>query len=116
MANLTYHVAFPISEPLKDRALQVIETIRQADQPRDHVGPLTEVIVAMTQEGLVYLFLDSLKHANVSRMHIQAVQIGVNTAKKGLEMVGRRVLKSMTSENLVGTVDYMEEILLVVEE
>ena len=115
MSQIIFHVAFPISDPVKDRALAMIDTIREADRPRDHVDTLTQVIIDMTEEGLSYLFIDSLKHARASSFHIQAVQVGVNTARKGLEMVGRRVLQRFGDDTLRGIVDYMEQVLLPVE-
>ena len=116
MSKTVFHVAFPISDPVKDQAYGVIETIRQAERPRDHVNALTDVIIAMTEEGLEYLFLDSLKFAKVGKFHIQAVQMGVNGARKGLELVGRRALKSMSDEQLLGIANYMEGLVVAVEE
>lgn len=116
MANSVFHVAFPISDSLSNRVFDIVEKVRESDQPKIFVDTLTDVIIDMTEEGLVYLFLDSLKHAKVGSFHINAVQFGVNTAKKGLELVGRKVLKSMTDDQLKGIVEYMEMILLEVEE
>lgn len=116
MSQTTFFVAFPLSEATKDRTFAVIEQVRQADQARTHVDEITDVIIAMTEEGLKYLFLDSLHHAQVGSFQIKAVQMGVQTARKGLEMVGRRALKAMSHEQLLGIVDYMEGILLQVEE
>ncbi|RMG73390.1 MAG: hypothetical protein D6722_03865 [Bacteroidetes bacterium] len=115
MSQIIFHVAFPLSEAVKTRAFSIIETLREAERPRDHVPELTDVIIAMTEEGLKYLFIDSLKAAHASAFHIQAVQVGVNTARKGLEMVGRRALQRFSDETLRGIADYMEEVLLPVE-
>jgi len=116
MPKTVFHVAFPISDSVKDQAYEVIETMRKADHAHDHVNALTDVIIAMTEQGLEYLFLDSLKFAKVGKFHIQAVQMGVNGARKGLELVGKRALKAMSDEQLLGIANYMEGILVEVEE
>lgn len=116
MSQFTYHVAFPLSEATKTRTFALIETIHQAEHPKDHVNELTEVIIAMTEEGLRYLFLDSLVSAKVGSFQVKAVQMGVQTARKGLEVVGRRALKAMTDDQLRGIVEYMEGVILQVEE
>lgn len=113
---ITTHLAFPISEPVKSRAEAIIAEIRAHENPKVLAGKLTDVIIAMTEEGLQFLFVDSLVHAKVPSFQIKAVQMGVNTARKGLELVGRRVLKGMGNPQLKGIVDYMEFILLEVEE
>jgi hypothetical protein len=114
MSKSTFHVAFPLSEATKDRTYQMMATVRAAEHPHDHVSEITDVIIQMTEEGLKYLFLDSLHHAKVGKFQIQAVQMGVQGARKGLELVGRRALKAMSDEQLLGIVDYMENILVEV--
>jgi hypothetical protein len=116
MPQSVFHVAFPLSEATKDRTYQMIHRVRQVEHPHDHVDEITAVIIQMTEEGLKYLFLDSLVHAKVGRFQIQAVQLGVQGARKGLELVGRRALKAMNDEQLLGIVDYMEQILVEVAE
>ncbi len=116
MSKLTYFVAFPVSDEARERTFNVIAEIRGAAQTREHVDELTDVIIALTEEGLKYLFLDSLHYAKVGSFQIKAVQVGVQTARKGLEMVGRRALKAMSDEQIRGIADYMEGLLLQVEE
>lgn len=115
MPQSVFHVAFPLSEATKDRTYRLIEAVKAAEHPRTHVEEITGVIIQMTEEGLKYLFLDSLHYAQVGKFQINAVQIGVQGARKGLEVVGRRALKAMTDEQLRGIVAYMEGILVEVE-
>lgn len=115
MSPSVFHVAFPLSETTKERTYQMMAQVRAAEHAHDHVDEITEVIIQMTEEGLKYLFLDSLHHAKVGKFQIQAVQMGVQGARKGLELVGRRALKAMSDEQLLGIVDYMENILVEVE-
>ncbi|MEM9986661.1 MAG: hypothetical protein AAF804_16340 [Bacteroidota bacterium] len=116
MAISVLHVAFPLSEETRVRTLNLIALIDNSDDAREHVEELTDVIIQMTEEGLKYLFLDSLRAAKVSKFQIKAVQMGVQAARKGLEVVGRRALKSMGDEQLRGIARYMEGLLLEVEE
>ncbi len=116
MSNSVFHVAFPLSEATKQRTLNLVALIDNADDAREHVEELTEVIIQMTEEGLKYLFLDSLRAARVSSFQVKAVQMGVQAARKGLEMVGRRALKAMGDDQLRGITRYMEGLLLEVEE
>lgn len=111
-----YHVAFPVSEKVSQQTFQIIDLIQEAERPRDHIDKLTDVIITMTDEGLRYLFVDSLKQAKVSGFQVKAVQLGIQTARKGLEIVGRRALKAMTDDNLRGIARFMEQVMIYVED
>ena len=105
-------VAFTISPDLRRRIEAVVAAIREADEPRGHLGDLTETVVEMTDTGLDFYFLHPLERIGAGRMARGTAKVGVAAARRGLPTVVRRVLATLSDDQLLDLVDYIDEILV----
>lgn len=105
-------VAFEIPAELQRRCEDVIAAVRAADDRREHLAELTEVVVAMTDTGLDFYFLHPLERVGAGRMARGTAQVGVAAARRGLPTVVRRVLASLSDDQLLELADFIDEILV----
>ncbi len=105
-------VAFSISAELRRRCEAVIDAIRQAEDPSDHLDELAEVVVDMTDCGLDFYFLHPLERAGAGRVAKTTTRVGLAAARRGLPAVIRRVMASFTDEQVLEIADFIDEILL----
>ena len=105
-------VAFDISPALRRRCEEVIVAVREAEDRGEHLAELTEVVVAMTDTGLDFYFLHPLERIGAGRMARGTAQVGVAAARRGLPTVVRRVLATLSDDQLLELVDFIDGILV----
>ena len=105
-------VAFEISAELRRRCESVIAAVRAAEDPRDHVGELSDVVVEMTDTGLDFYFLHPLQLAEAGRVATGTAKVGLAAARRGIPAVIRRVVASLSDEQVLRIADFIDEILV----
>ena len=106
-------LAFEVPPELGRRTEEVIETVRESADPQSHAGELIEVIIQLTRTGLDSYFLLPLKRARVGSVTYGSAKLGVAAAGKSLPVLVRRVLGSLSNEQLLEIVEFLNEIHIV---
>jgi hypothetical protein len=108
-------LAFEVPSELCRRTEEVIEAIRKSADPQPHAQELIEVIIELTRTGLDSYFLLPLKRARVGSVNYGSAKLGVAAAGKSLPVLVRKVVGSVSSEQLLEIVDFLDQILVVEE-
>jgi hypothetical protein len=104
-------LAFSVPPELRERAEAVIEEIRRSSDPRSHRSELIEVIVELTRAGLQSYFLLPLERAAVDSVAYGTAKLGVTAAGRTLPTLVRRVVATLSEEQLRTIVDFLDESL-----
>ena len=110
MAN--QRVAFRISPELMDRAQAAVAAVRADPSKKQTVKELVKVILEMTDTGLDYYFVEPLRRARVGTMGMSTARLGIAAAGRGIPPIVRRVLTSLSEQQLLSIADFLDEILL----
>ena len=105
-------LAFEISGELSERAEAIIAEVRSPDPDPDWTERLAEVVIDLTREGLHFYFLHPLELAGAGLGVRSVAKLGVASAEKGLPMVVRRAMASMSEEQLREVVDFLDRFLI----
>ncbi len=105
-------VAFEISSELRQKAEAIVHNIRFDPDKQRHVPELVDVVLAMTDRGLYYYFLHPLEGAGVGVVTRKAVGLAIGTAGRALPMVVRKTVKSLSDEQLLSIVEFIDHILI----
>ena len=106
------HLAFQVPEELRDRAEEMIRTVRADPTPKAHADELIELIVELTHTGLHSYFLAPLERVEVGALAMGTAKFGVAAAGKSLPTIVRRVLGKMNDDQLREIVEILDEMLL----
>jgi hypothetical protein len=113
---MSFHIAFPIPNDQYQLAWQVMDDIREAPHDKGHRKALISLINQLADEGIDYFFLKSLKQAQLSFVKIKTAEVGLQTFKAGLQPLLKGIVNAMSDAQLLRIIDFMEGILLEVEE
>lgn len=105
-------VAFEISPELMARAEEALAAVRAEPGHTPNVDALVEVILELTDRGMDFYYLEPLRRARVSAMATSAARLGFAAASRGIPAIIRRVVSSLDEEQLLGIVDFIDEILI----
>ncbi len=105
-------LAFEISPELRERVEATIEAVRGDPGDRAGVGDLISTIQELTETGLEYYFLLPLELAEVGGVSRSTARVGVAAARQGMPHVIRRVVGSMSEQELLAIVDFLDGMLI----
>lgn len=105
------YLGFPISEGLENRVQEVLADLKNNNNRRQFALKLFQVVSDLSDEGLDYFFIQSLKRAGLSKIKMIAVENAIKVGKKAILTVGKRVLKAMTDEQLLVIGNVLEDSL-----
>jgi hypothetical protein len=105
-------LAFSLPPGLQERTEAVIEEVRRSPDPRSHRAELIEVILELTRTGLQSYFLLPLERAGVDSVAYGTAKLGVTAAGRTLPTLVRRVVASLSEEQLRTIVDFLDESLV----
>lgn len=105
-------VAFAISADLRRRCEEVLAAVREDGDPRPHVDELAAVVVEMTDAGLDFYFLLPLELAEAGAVARGTARVGIAAARRGIPTVIRRVVASLSDDQLLRIVDFIDDILV----
>jgi len=71
------------------------------------------VVSDLSDEGLDYFFIQSLKRAGLGRIKMIAVENAIKIGKKAILTVGKGIIKAMTDEQLLIIGNVLEDALTI---
>ena len=95
------YLRFYHSVELRARTLALLTKIENAEKATDHSGPLSELVLELTNCGMDQYFLQSLKAAKVNFVVQQSATLGLAGVQKIVGTVVRSVLGRMDDRQLL---------------
>jgi hypothetical protein len=99
------------SESLRAKTIAVLTTVEQAQDRTRYRNALTDVVLELTDSGLVYFFLRPLKLANVGFVVEQSAQIGIGAVRRVMAPVIRNVIGSMDKQQLLTVCQHIRQLM-----
>ncbi len=106
------YFGFPVNDDLQTRMSSVIQKIQNSELKRPYALELFQVINDLSEAGLNYFFIDSLKKAGIGKIKMIAVENSLNMCKKAIMTVGKGIIKAMSDDQLHTIANFMEESLV----
>ncbi len=105
-------VAFEISPELRQRVEAALAELRAAPDPKTCVPELVGTVLEMTDVGLDYFYLRPLEEVEAGLVARSTAKIGIAAAGKSLPLIVRRVVGSLSKEQLLELADVIEGMLV----
>ena len=105
-------LAFELPPELLARTEEIVAKLRSAEDRRDHAHELIEIVLELTRAGLDAYYFQPLELAGVGFAGRSTAKAGIAAGAKGISVIVRRVLGSMTDEQLLAVADFMDSILI----
>ncbi len=99
------------SKELRARTLKVLSTLEACDDPTEHCGVLTDLILELVDSGMDYYFLRSLKATGAGFVAQQSASLGLVGVKKVMGTVIRNVLGRMSGPQLLSVCATLRELM-----
>jgi hypothetical protein len=107
------YLGFPLSEGLDSRVQDILEDLKNNTNRRQFALKLFQVVSDLSDEGLDYFFIQSLKRAGLGRIKMIAVENAIKIGKKAILTVGKGIIKAMTDEQLLIIGNVLEDALTI---
>lgn len=107
------YLGFPLSEGLENRVQEILVDLKNNTNRRQFALKLFQVVSDLSDEGLDYFFIQSLKRAGLGRIKMIAVENAIKVGKKAILTVGKGILKAMNDEQLLIIGSVLEDSLTV---
>lgn len=88
------------STALRTRSNKVLTAIERDQEPTQHVGALSSLVMDLTEAGLNYYFLKPLEQAKVGFVTRQTANLGMAGALRVMSPIIRRVLAGTNAAQL----------------
>jgi hypothetical protein len=89
------------SDALRAKTLAVLDTLEVAKDSTAHRDALGNIVVELTENGLDYYFMRSLKLAKVGFLIEQTANVGLGTAKRVFAAVIRNIIGRLDHPQLL---------------
>ena len=103
------YLGFPLSEELTQRVLEVIRDVQTSNNKRQHALRLFQVINDLSDVGLDYYFIQSLKRAGLGKIKMIAIENAIKMNKKAILTIGKGIIKAMNDDQLLIIANIIEE-------
>lgn len=107
------YLGFPLSDGLENRVQEILADLDNNTSRRQFALKLFQVVSDLSDEGLDYYFIQSLKRAGLGRIKMIAVENAIKVGKKAILTVGKGILKAMNDEQLLIIGDVLRDSLTV---
>ncbi|WMX12629.1 MULTISPECIES: hypothetical protein [unclassified Aureispira] len=107
------YLGFPLSKELENRVQDVLLDLKNNHDRRQFALKLFQVISDLSDEGLDYYFIQSLKKAGLSKIKMIAVENAIKVGKKAILGVGKSIIKAMNDEQLLVIGSVLEDSLTI---
>jgi hypothetical protein len=107
------YLGFPLSEGLENRVQEILLDLKGNTKRRQFSLKLFQVVSDLSDEGLDYFFIQSLKRAGLGRIKMIAVENAIKIGKKAILTVGKGIIKAMTDEQLLIIGNVLEDALTI---
>jgi hypothetical protein len=106
-----FHVAFPITDDIRGRALSAIKLIRTSDDKQKDSTVFVDAVEEISSQGLQFFFLNPIKAAGLGPFAYKTVQVTLNAAQKAVMAVARKLAKSMDDEQIISIAGFVESVI-----
>lgn len=106
------YLGFPIPNELYNRVEEIVEEIKSSSNKKQHALKAFQVISDLSDVGLNYFFIESLKRAKIGRIKMMAVENAIKIGKKAILSVGKRIIKAMNDDQIHVIAEVLEESIL----
>lgn len=107
------YLGFLIPEALETKLVTLLEKVKAAENKKAYAMDLFDIIVALSDEGLEYFFLDPLRRAKVGGLSFKIISGAISVGKKGIIAAGRGIVKGLDNQQLMIVVDLLESSITV---
>lgn len=91
---------FHHSQELRAKTLEVLEAVEGAEKATAYSGPLTELVLELTDSGMNQYFMQSLKATKANFVVQQSAALGMSGVQKVMGTVIRNILGRMDDRQL----------------
>jgi hypothetical protein len=102
---------FCYAEALHAKALHLLETLEQAEDPTRHRSALGDLVVELTNAGMDYYFLQPLQLAKVGFMVQQTANLGVAGATRIMAPMIRNIIGRLDKDQLLSIGGYIRQLM-----
>ncbi|MCP4441456.1 MAG: hypothetical protein GY810_21320 [Aureispira sp.] len=106
-------LGFPLSDELAARVDEVVQDIKGSEDKRQYALKAFQVVSDLSDVGLNYFFIETLKKAGLGKIKMMAVEGAIKTGKRAILTVGKRIIKGMSNEQLLVIAETFEESMTV---
>ena len=104
-------VAFEIDHDKYARVHEVLAALRTDPSNRQAIADLIDMILDLTDTGLAYFFLHPLELVGVGAIRRKGAEVALGTAGRVLPSVVRSTVGSMSENQILQLVDFIETIV-----
>ncbi len=99
------------SESLRAKTLAVLTTLEKANDSKPHRDALAGIVVELTDSGLDYYFMRSLKLAKVGFFVEQTASLGLGAAKQVFASVIRNIIGRLDTPQLLSVCGTIRQLM-----
>ena len=107
------YLGFPLTEGLENRVQEILLDLKNNTNRRQFSLKLFQVVSDLSDEGLDYFFIQSLKRAGLGRIKMIAVENAIKIGKKAILTVGKGIIKAMSDEQLLVIGNVLEDAITI---
>ncbi len=108
-------LAFELPPELLAKTEEILAKLRSTEDRRAHAPELVEVVLELTRYGLDAYYFQPLELAEVGFTSRSTAKAGIAAGRKGISLLVRRVLGSMSDAQLLAVAEFMDGILIKTE-
>lgn len=105
----TKYFGFPLTEAVEKKITVILPKARAAKDRRVYALDLFEIITEVSNQGLDYFFIQSLRRAGITGFKIKMVETAMNMGQSAVLSIGKGILKAMSHEQLEVVLDLFED-------
>ena len=102
---------FYYPEGLHKKTLSVLGRLEKADDATTHRDALADVVVELTNSGLDYYFMKSLKHAKAGFVLEKTASLGMAAAQQVMASVIRQIIGRMEGPQLLSVCGSIRQLM-----
>jgi hypothetical protein len=105
------YIRFLHSEKLREKTIEVLDKLEQAEDPTQYRDELGGLVVELTNTGMDYFFINPLEMAKVGFVAKQSANLGMAGALRVMGTMIRRIIGSMDKNQLLIICGYIRQLM-----
>lgn len=110
------YLGYPISEGLLQRIEAIVAEFEQNEDRRPHAMRFFQIVSDLSDEGLGFFFIESLRRAGMKKFTLSAVEKSLKIGKKAIMGIAKGMIKKMDDEQLLTMAHILKESITVQED
>lgn len=110
------YLGYPLSADLLQRMEEIVAEFEQNEDRRAHAMRFFQIVSDLSDEGLDFFFIESLRRAGMKKFTLMAVEKSLKIGKKAIMSVAKGMIKKMDDEQLLTMAQILKESITVREE